>query len=474
MVSIARVERTVVVTGDVVSLVVEGGSMNEAKLAEADPNKVQSLEEEATPDLMAGEQTWPTADEMVEARLEPVEKEKKKKESYQSAWLVDDDEEGSDEEADVEDDQVLADDTAKKALLQEWKQRRMEERDEVLFPDEVEVPLDVPARERFAKYRGLKSFRQSPWHPQESLPQEYAYIHQLQDYTILRNSVLAHSRRVQHEWLQRLDTAGMNVKSDPVHVVQVDGEPYVCPGGYVRIVLANVAAVTAKAIRELVESGEAPVVLGALLPHEQKLTVVNCNVRRVPEYEEPVKARQLMTLQCGFWRRSVRPTFSENSLNCDKHKADRYLQHGRWTVASVYAPITIGSNVPAMLFCDEEGGDSKAEMRLVAAGTLLDANADRIVVKKAVVTGYPVRIKKRKAVIRFMFHNPEDVKWFKPLDLWTKYGAAGRIVDSVGTHGLFKAAFDRVMKSNDTICISLYKRVFPKPVNEFKGLRTQA
>ena len=64
---------------------------------------------------------------------------------------------------------------------------------------------------------------------------------------------------------------------------------------------------------------------------------------------------------------------------------------------------------------------------IFCAGTLRSCDPDRVVLKKIVLSGYPVKVHKKKAVVRWMFHNPEDVRWFKPLELWTKYGRRGRI-----------------------------------------------
>jgi pre-rRNA-processing protein TSR1 len=60
-----------------------------------------------------------------------------------------------------------------------------ENKDDLEFPDEVDTPLDIPARERFARYRGLKSFRTSAWDPYENLPRDYARCFMFQDYKIM-------------------------------------------------------------------------------------------------------------------------------------------------------------------------------------------------------------------------------------------------------------------------------------------------
>ena len=52
---------------------------------------------------------------------------------------------------------------------------------------------------------------------------------------------------------------------------------------------------------------------------------------------------------------------------------------------------------------------------------------NRVVLKKVVLSGYPVRVHKLRGVVRWMFHTAEDVRWCRPLGLWTKRGRHGHI-----------------------------------------------
>lgn len=135
----------------------------------------------------------------------------------------------------------------------------------------------------------------------------------------------------------------------------------------------------------------------------------------------------------------------------------------------MYGPVSMPP-CPVLIFKEARAGDGDGDVvvkrELVASGTLHAVNPDRIILKRIVLTGYPIRVKRSSAVVKHMFYNPEDVKWFKPAELGTKQGAAGHIRMPVGTHGLMKVRFNRVIQQSDTVCLALYKRVYPKFVEE--------
>ncbi len=50
------------------------------------------------------------------------------------------------------------------------------------FPDEVDTPLDIEAKKRFIKFRGIKSLKNCDWDPYENLPADYSKIWRFQSY----------------------------------------------------------------------------------------------------------------------------------------------------------------------------------------------------------------------------------------------------------------------------------------------------
>eukprot|EP00172_Hildenbrandia_rubra_P001286 Plantae.Rhodophyta-Hildenbrandia_rubra.ctg18322.p1 GENE.Plantae.Rhodophyta-Hildenbrandia_rubra.ctg18322~~Plantae.Rhodophyta-Hildenbrandia_rubra.ctg18322.p1 ORF type:complete len:768 (-),score=162.52 Plantae.Rhodophyta-Hildenbrandia_rubra.ctg18322:3210-5345(-) len=429
----------------------------------------EDLKSEAEPDWTMNEQTWPPEvnDDDLEGNENKAASNKRKDgvSDYQATWIDELDEEGvegegekgenrSDKDVDMIDDgdggnRNPNDNDAESEDLEdmevdedEVKRIREAAKADAMFPDEVDTPLDQPARQRFAQYRGLKSMRSSPWDPKENLPDDYGRLYQFKDLVATRKRVLAQVDEEEAKGAKDMVKAGQFI-TFALEIQDMSGAQEI--------------------VREA-QNGAGPVVAVSMLKFENRKSVMHFEIKRVDDEqaEDDVRAKDTLEFHCGFMRYLACPMFSEQNRNSDKHKMERYLRHGRYTVASVYGNATFPP-APVLMFHDE--GD------LVATGSLLGADPDRIVLKKIVLTGYVFKAQKRKATIRFMFFNPDDVRWFKPVELYTKYGRTGNILQPLGTHGYFKCIFDRSIQHHDTVCMSLYKRVYPEHPPKIYDLR---
>lgn len=454
------------------------GTSGQLVLARSNPALQTSLISENVPDEMDAEQTFPTeaeiAQSMDENKKKLVKRIPKGMSEYQACWIpdieeVDEDEDESDsddddksfmscdgsnvsekneddamesageeedeeeyEEVSIEKNSSAVNDHKYDEEMDLFEERQTQaalkaERNDALFPDEIDTPQNVQARERFVKYRGLESFRTSPWDVKENLPLDYARTFQFKDFNRIKRRIIKEA-------------------------AEADGD--VVPGMYITLHLSNVPKDAWENYKT--NSGSDNVIAYGLLNHENKMTVVNVVLKRTADSTIPIKSKERLIFQCGYRRFAVNPVFSQHT-NGNKHKFERYFQPNSTIVASFFAPIQFP---PAPVLCLRE--NPNGSVSLIANGNLLSCTPDRVVLKRVVLSGHPYKIHTRTATVRFMFHNNEDINYFKPCKLRTKCGRIGHIKESLGTHGHMKCVFDGQMKSFDTVFLYLYKRVFPK------------
>ncbi|KAJ3192464.1 hypothetical protein HK101_006525 [Irineochytrium annulatum] len=469
------------------------------------PELQDSLVSELTPDPMEGEQTWPTEEELAEAdaRVAAMKEAARSKKrtvrvpkgtsAYQAAWIVDDeDEDRGEDENDSEDrsedeamEEAGEDDGAVPHGEEEveWEDEEYEEieleggkdefdddfnvddderqyneylaekkkaaKDDFEFPDEVDTPRDVPARHRFARFRGLKSLRTSTWDPYENLPIDYARIFQFENFRRTRDRILKETEE------------GVNA------------------GTRVVVHIGNVP----KAVMDSYDQSRIFVIF-SLLPHEHKTSLSTFIAHRIDPLSTSlapapiIKSKDPILIQYGFRRYKIKPLYSTDTRGGTNnvHRFERFFHHSRNVIGSFFGPVCF-SNEPALLFREPTASKSSemvdddnavapaaedAAPVLFAVGNVLPPSPHRIIAKRVLLTGHPFKINKRSAVIRYMFFNPLDVNYFKPIQLHTKLGRIGHIKESLGTHGYMKCVFDEQLKAQDTVMLSLYKRVFPK------------
>lgn len=434
------------------------GDSKKEILSASDSNKRESLEMFANPDALEGEQNLIgfeddgnsfNDDEDTSGNGDNVNFKKGVARpagwsDYQSAWL---DALGEDEEQDGEqiddpfdhgelafelnkkkDDATItnmemdiedANNISAKERQILLEQRNKDKEDELMFPDEVEVKEDENARDRFARYRSLKSFRKSYWDPKENLPDSYATIYHFSSFKATQGDVMADMKDVieasNKEFYVKSKTNEVN-KDDDDDAMEQDDNSYdedildgcVPSGKFVTLVIEGVSLSNS---RKLSLNGLLTAV--CLLPHENKISVLHINLSQTTQCDNyatddlPVKSKDVLQFRCGWRKWQCRPVFAQNNLNCDKHKFERFMPtNGAFFSASVLGPVTY-TPCPVLMF-RTNGATNKTQ--LTALGSIFNADADRIIVKRIILSGYPTRVHKRNATVKYMFYNPDDVK----------------------------------------------------------------
>jgi len=345
--------------------------------------------------------------------------------------------------------------------LATFREARTLAREDLQFPDEIELHPNASARERLARYRGLKSLRTSVWDTAEDVahaPRDWPRLLEIRDYAgararVLRDALAAGGGGGATPGLR----VAVHLRGVPTKLLPLDG------------------AFDAARAR--------PLPIFALLRHEHKRTCANYSVTLdAAAHPLPLKFKDEVVVQCGPRRFVANPLFSQagNTPN-DVHKFERFLHPGRSAVASFTAPLTWGS-APVLFFkrstAPAEHGDAmetdddqgaQATLTLIGTGTTLPPSSTRVIAKRIVLTGEPYKINRRVVTVRHMFFSPEDVAYFGALQLWTNRGRGGTVKESLGTHGYFKAMFDGQIGMQDAVGVSLYKRVWPRAAGAWRG-----
>ena len=168
---------------------------------------------------------------------------------------------------------------------------------------------------------------------------------------------------------------------------------------------------------------EQAVILSTMFPHETKLSTMHFKLNRTTENVEPIPSKTKMEFHCGFRRLTLQPVLSAETnpgSNSEKLKFLRFMRSDMPAIATAICPIVFA---PCKVICFTENSIKSESVDIVAAtGTVMPPNPLKVILKRIILTGYPLKCHKKKCVARYMFFEPKDIKYFKPVEIYTRNG----------------------------------------------------
>jgi ribosome biogenesis protein BMS1 len=154
------------------------------------------------------------------------------------------------------------------------------------------------------------------------------------------------------------------------------------PGAYVRLEFANVPS-------ELLDNFNPrfPLVVGALLPHEENFGFVQVRVKKHRWHPKILKTNDPLIFSIGWRRFQTVPIYSLDDGT--RNRMLKYTPEHMHCLATFYGPISS----PGTGFCAFNTiGNEKASFRISATGVVTDIDGSSRITKKLKLTGVPRRL----------------------------------------------------------------------------------